>query len=448
MVLVSGFLLALSLLAVIANDIKIIEKLIGGGRRGLTATKAEVINNNGDISKRVLLKSGKNYVNTTIKGALLENNEIVITSNKYAIWTNDEDSPIRGIDELSFVCNRKLEDNYLPQFYGSYNPLNLSDIMNGHYQDLHFIKFSSVSYGGYDYRFHNLPLTDCRYFLAIIPAGYRELTIRDFSISTPCGDEVHRDDESVGYFATDYPQAVKDYFPYLSFVNNGSYTYETYDWGETNLTYLQPIDTYNNILIKGLTDHGFEMTYFDSEYNNYFYQKETDQSGIYTTYMIGTMRQYGDDLVAFDVKKYFHPLLEPSSTWPSNKINLFFENEAFKTITSHNPNIFPEGTQYIVYNYSEGKYKTVSVELCDSLTFTEEEIATTIANCKAYVGYLVSECNYVVNNGETTEETNHYHSEVNSQDGSHSIYLSFNAKDNGKVMFYIDFYETLIDNND
>ena len=446
MALVSGLLLALSLLAVTAKDIKIIEKQIGSGRSGLIATKAEV-NNNGDISKKVMLKSGKNYVNTTIKGALLENNEVVITSNKYAIWTNDEDSPIRGINELSFVCNRKLDSNYLPQFYGSYNHLNLSDIMNGRYQDLHFIKYTSYSYGDNDYRFHNLSLTDCRYFLAIIPAGYRELTIRDFSISTPCGDEVHRDDESVGYFATDYPQAVKDYFPDLSFVNNGSYTYETYDWGETNLTYLQPKDTYNNILIKGLTDRGFTMTYFDSENNTYFYQKEIDESGIYTTYAIYNKREY-DDLVAFEVYKYFHPLLKPSSIWPSDTINLFFEDEAFKTITSHNPNIFAEGTNYIVYNFTEGEDKMVSVNLCDSLTFSEQEIAAAITNCKAYVKYLVDECHYVVNSGDTTEETNYYYTGVHSQDGSHSIYFSFNAKDNGKVAFYVDFYETLTDNND
>ena len=448
MVLVSGLLLALSLLAVTAKDIKIIEKQIGSGRSGLIATKAEV-NNNGDISKKVMLKSGKNYVNTTIKGALLENNEVVITSNKYAIWTNDEDSPIRGINELSFVCNRKLDDNYLPQFYGSYNPLNLSDIMNGRYQDLHFVKFSSFSSGDNDYRFHNLPLTDCRYFLAVIPAGYRELTIRDFLISTPCGDEVHRDDESVGYFAKDYPQAVKDYFPDLSFVNNGSYTYETYDGDGTCLTYLQPIDTYNNILIQGLIDHGFTMTYSESEYNNYYYQKEIDDSGIYTTYTIGNKREYGDDLVAFDVYKNFHPLLEPSSIWPSDKINLFFEDEAFKTITAHNPNIFAEGTDYIVYNFTEGKYKWVSVNLCDSLTFTEEEIATAIANCKAYAKYLVG-CGYVVDSSATKEGTNYYYSEVNLQDehGSHTIYFYFSAKNNGKVVFYVDFYETLTDNND
>ena len=54
-----------------------------------------------DIHAVVDINDGSSQINTTIKRASISEGKIVIDVSDYIIWSNDLDSPIRGISSLS-----------------------------------------------------------------------------------------------------------------------------------------------------------------------------------------------------------------------------------------------------------------------------------------------------------------------------------------------------------
>lgn len=437
-VLINGLILSISIVTV-STIVAIksnnqVENNIGE----LNSFKAQV-KENGDISQQVMLKSGKYHVNTTIKGATLENDGIHIAANSYAVWTNDEDSPIRGINSIEINFNRRLENLFVPQFYGSYNPLNLQDILDGYYHDLTFSNFTTYSLSEeYLYKFQSgLNLGDSRYFLAVIPAGSSELVIENFTISTPCGEEITRDDTSIGTFPSEYPTEVKESMPELSNFGNGSYTY-TDLYSEIELITVQSLSIYNSI-ISDLENDDFSFVGTINE-SDYYQKQSTGNPDLYITYEFSFIRAFGGDLIAFCIHSpLLEPSLAPSLGWPEDKINLFFSDTNFKNLTSNDPNIFGVNEKYAVFNIPEYECSVVEVNLREPLSISEVECQTYIEKCRNYIDSLVTNYGYTKSSEDVSD--NEYHARAASSDGIHEVIVGFRRDDTGKVNFYIEFLE-------
>ena len=249
-------------------------------------------NENGDISVEVMLASGNNSVNTTVNGATLENDQIHIDTNSYAVWTNDIDSPIRGISAFYITFAQKIIsfNDHPPIFYGSYNHLTFEGIQNGLYQDLKMTRLPMYStYDQYTYNFERIDpvLTDCRYFLAVISTGEVEFNITGFEVSTPCDDEPTREDPSIGTFSN-YQRDILDKIPEeatFPFIGNGSYSYTMVSWDDVgdlpSLKFLQTSENVSNFFIN-LGQNGYSMSYEEDNYR--VYRKQIDESDLYYTF--------------------------------------------------------------------------------------------------------------------------------------------------------------------
>lgn len=270
--------------------------------------KAEATEN-GDISLEVMLTSGKYHVNTTIKGATLDQGNIQIAANSYAIWSNDSDSPMRGISGfyITFSEETHFGESSDPIFYGSFNPLTFEGIQSGLYHDLKTTKLPSYATSDYlTYRFESFDpvLTDCRYFLAIIPTEKTAFNISEFKVATPCSVEPSREDESVGTFSN-YQDDILEKIPaeaHFPFVGNGSYTYHMMyidDQQEPCIRFIQTSKNKSNFIAAIESEYSKEQweTYEGFEFG--FYKKKVSEGDEYYTFRFEGTFNIGEDIVIF-----------------------------------------------------------------------------------------------------------------------------------------------------
>ncbi len=181
------------------------------------------LNVNENIYYSASVNGGNNTINTTIQNASLTNDIVKASANSYIVWSNNNESPIRGISSISLsYTNSETAPSGTYYFYFSYNHLTLDDILDGCYYDLEVLRFNHVEENNKVITFDVNKLNH-RYFLLVYGASNSDAYYNGLSVTTPCADEPYRDNKSVGLFS-DYDSNLRSQLPnHVPFIGNGSY---------------------------------------------------------------------------------------------------------------------------------------------------------------------------------------------------------------------------------
>ena len=343
-----------------------------------------------DVKKEVIVnnKSGAK-VNTTFFDASLDEGGIYLEANKYVTWSNDIDSPIRGIDYVSIFTD--LASSYIVNsnidivIYTSYNHLNFEDIQFGKYSDLStqgMYLYSYISLGDGNFKC-NIDNDNARYFLIVI-CSKMDVHITDVTINSICNEEPSGS-EDIGVFdhyLEDEASALPNDFP---FIGNGAYQCNPYLYGEVEF-FISGYKGNTNLFRYSLVEYGYSLvdTAIDI-HNTYTYQKYnpdyTSEDDKYFTLTITEGDEYDDFVFNENIKYYSNAGVEitpdhKSNSWPSNKIGQYVENIGYQSIAS-DPYIAFEGINYYFDEYSGIAYATFTNE-------EEETLQTILDGFKEY----------------------------------------------------------------
>ena len=324
--------------------------------------KAFELDQNGiDVKKEAVVtnKSGAS-VNTTFFDATLDDDGIFIESNNYVIWSNDEDSPIRGIDSVSIYTD--LGSSYVKDYidvviYTSFNHLNFEDIQFGKYDDLNTqgmlnYYYSSLGVGNFKC---DISEENARYFLMVICSKI-DVHITDVTITSICEDEPSGS-EVIGefdHYRADELEVLPNDFP---FIGNGAY--ESLAIPEYSVDfYISGLkgNVYN--FRYSLVEYGYSLVDVSEDiHNTYTYQKPNPDSASvddkYFTLRITEGDEYDDFVFNENIKYYAYAEAEKrpdykNNTWPSESIGEDVGNDGYQSIAS-DPCIPVNGFTYL-YN--------------------------------------------------------------------------------------------------
>lgn len=383
-----------------------------------------------DVTEAVLLSSGNNSVNTTFKRAAIDGSSLVCDANDYITWSNNSDSPIRGISNLFFAYDA-IEENQLQfWFYTSFNPLTLDNILAGDYQDLKVKQAQTFSYGSdytdtFSYTFSEV---DSRYFLAVVMCKF-ETHFTGFSISTPCDEEPTRDDPSVGKYS--YPQDLLDAIPseaQFPYVGNGSFHYEV-NSGMVMVNFLErEAQMYGFVAAIGEAGYVYS-NYLDGAHvyqlagapdNKYYTIVIFDETVTYGDLNYGRLLYYGEQ-----------PYMGPSVGWPEADLATHFSNNDLLALLSHNPG-YDENYQFAITSDPSDNSRYAAV-ISGGIETTEEAYEAQSNLIAEYRDYIIDLDKYILIENEFYNDESE--TEVNirasihfvSEDLTHSVnvYLSF-----------------------
>ncbi len=232
--------------------------------------------NNNNIGYQAIVNSD-NLINTTIENASLVDSAICSKYNDYIAWSNDEDSPIRGISSisLSYLGDYQTGSFY---FYFSYNYLTLDNILSGKYVDLEFVQLNPTSDISNILTF-DVNKLDHRYFLMIHFVAYEPLYFDGLSIETPCDEEPSA--KSIGEI-TEYKSDLQEALPsHVPFIGNGSYIEieSTETESARAIKCVQSGSVYSTF-VNSLINQGYIHSFNDA--NKHYYQKQITNDSYYT----------------------------------------------------------------------------------------------------------------------------------------------------------------------
>ena len=324
-----------------------------------------VLDTNGVDVKKEAMVNNKNgaKVNTTFFDTTLDENGIFIEAGNYVIWSNDIDSPIRGIESVSIYTDLASSYSINPYIdvaiYTSYNYLNFEDIQFGQYSDL-------VTKGMYNYYYTflgdgnfncDIEEENARYFLAVICSKI-DVHITDVAINSICGKEP-TGSEDIGVF-NQYRQSESDILPNdFPFIGNGSYESNT-NSGDAVEFFISGLKGNVSYFRYSLVEYGYSLVDVSEDvYNIYTYQKynpaHTSEDDQYFTLRITEGDEYDDFVFNEEVKYYLDPEVAivpnyKNNSWPSANIGNYLNNAGYQAIAS-DPCIALNG---INYGYDNG----------------------------------------------------------------------------------------------
>ena len=382
-----------------------------------------------DVTQAVLLSSGNNSVNTTFKRAAEGGyGTLICDANDYITWSNNSDSPIRGISKLFFYFDAVSGDELDFWFYTSYNPLSLDNILAGDYQDLKVERDSKHVYSSgytesFEYTFNE---ADSRYFLAVVICKL-ETTFTGFSISTPCDEEPSREDPSVGKYS--YPQDVLDTIPTeaeFPFIGTGSFTYSI-NSGMVMIEYLLRYAQMQNF-VDALEEANYEFATFLQ--GAYVYQLAGAPNGNYYTVVIivDQIVSYGN--LNFGSLMYYgeQPYMGASKGWPGTDLASHFSNNDLLDVLSHNPG-YDDSYQFTVMSNpsDDSQYGAM---ISSGVEETEEAYLAQSNLIEAYRDYIIDLDKYILIENEFNHSSGETEVNINaavqfvSKDLTHSIAVS------------------------
>ena len=351
----TAFLSALALLSVFLLSAVFVGK--NGFRPLLVEGTGFVLGDNGvDVEKEARVNDKDVTVKTTFHDARLDETGILIQEDRYVTWSNDADSPIRGISSLVLCTDAAnysiYNDNVEVVCYSSYHPLDFASIQSGKYEDLRtagMFSFYPVPLGGGNVRY-DVDNPDARYFLMVILAK-RDIHITDVKVYAPCSwpsgsEEPGEYDSYTSYEQENLPNG----FP---FVGNGSY--------ETIVSPGSEVNFYVSGLKGNITSFRYRLVQFgyvlvdvsNDTLPTYTYQKENPASTCEDDRYFTLRRTEGetyDDFV-FDerITYYATPTYwegPAQSKWPAKSIASYLEEPSYEFVAS-DPYIGLENVNYL-----------------------------------------------------------------------------------------------------
>ena len=323
--------------------------------------KAFELDQNGiNVKKEAVVtnKSGAS-VNTTFFDATLDDNGIFIESNNYVIWSNDLDSPIRGIDSVSIYTDLgsiySVKDYIDVVIYTSFNYLVFEDIQFGKYDDL-------ITHGMYMYNYSSLGVGNfkcdisegnARYFLMVICSKI-DVHILDVTVTSKCAEEPTGSEApgEFNHYREDELAILPNDFP---FIGNGAY--ESFPVSGYSVDfYISGLKGKVNEFRYSLVEYGYSLVEVsEDKHNTYTYQKPNPESTYeddeYFTLTITEGDEYDDFVFNENIKYYAYPEAEKrpdykNNSWPSKKIGEYVGNAGYQSIAS-DPCIPVNGFTYI-----------------------------------------------------------------------------------------------------
>ena len=324
----------------------------------LGGTGFSLADNGIDVTKEATVNGKSVTVNTTFHDASFDESGIFVEANHYVAWSNDLDSPIRGISSLSLYTDAGsysiYNDNVKVVCYSSYHHLDFTDIQFGGYADLMTLgmfSFYPVPLGGGAVRYV-VDNANARYFLLVILTKM-DIHISDVKVYTPCGEEPSVIEEAGEYGAyTSYEQNnLPSGFP---FVGNGSY--------ETTISPGSEVNFYVSGLKGNIEDFRYRLVQFGYVFvdvaegvrDTYTYQKlnpaATCDDDRYFTLMRTEGDVYDDFVYNERITYYATPTYwagtSRTTNWPSESIAAYLEEPSYRFVASE-PYIGLDGVRYI-----------------------------------------------------------------------------------------------------
>ena len=316
-----------------------------------------VVNDNGtDVEKEATVNDLDVTVKTTFHDASLDENGILIEENRYVVWSNDADSPIRGISSLVLHTDAGsysvYNDNVEVVCYSSYHPLDFMDIQFGKYDDLltlGMFSFYPVPLGGGNVRY-DIDNSNARYFLLVI-LSKMDIHITDVKIYAPCSWPSGSEEPGDYVAYTTYEQEnLPSGFP---FVGNGSYEAIVSPGSEVNF-YVSGLKGNIASFRYRLVQYGYVLVDVSNDtLPTYTYQKENpDAAGDDERYF--TLRRtegeaYGDFVFNERITYYATPTYwegPTQSNWPAKSIASYLEEPSYEFVAS-DPFIGLENVTYL-----------------------------------------------------------------------------------------------------
>ncbi len=335
---------------------------------------------------RVGLSDGVHNVGVKVKGVEISTDEknpgVFLNSEKYAFITNEADEPIRGISRLDFSVSLTgySSQHFLSAIYYSYNPINMSDVLAGKYQDLKTYIGVNYCYGNQSY--WDPGSTAARYFLVVLANPGDPIKLDNMTVTTPC------DKEPTEVPVGTYPDSfnIEDIPSAVPTLGNGSFALdmnapETGTEVSVGITALQAAggrdDYYNKLTTNGYSKTG-ELSMYTA------YQKHSHDDLYYTVLDFGESYNFdGYTNFNFVYIGEFKAFVQ-SSSWPKSSLDSVFSSESFKDLL-----VDPEMPEGLYVFSSEEGLGYVSLSYPENIELETYQAALT--KMRAYGDYFISE---------------------------------------------------------
>ena len=350
--------------------------------------------NGTDIKKAASVNDKSITVNTTFYDADLDEIGIDLKANNYVVWSNDEDSPIRGISDLAIYTDLGTYGVYRDYVeavcYTSYNHLDFIDVQLGKYDDLNTLgmfSFYPTPLGGGGNVKYSVDNDAARYFLMVIMTK-TDLHITDVKIYSQCGDEPSGSEDIGEYYSyTSYElENLPENFP---FIGNGSYE-SSISPGSESTFYISSLKGLIDDFRYRLVEYGFTLVDISGDaVKTYTYEKDNpDKTGEDDAYFKLTRTEgivYDDFVFNENITYSFVPTywLGPEKTnWPAEQIATYLDNDGYAYIYS-DPFIGLENISY-TYNPEQPYFAYVNWNTID-----ENSLSIVLEDTRAYRERLI-----------------------------------------------------------
>ena len=317
------------------------------------------VGNGTDIKKAASVNDKSITVNATFYDADLDEIGINLKANNYVVWSNDIDSPIRGISDLSIYTDLGsygvYSDNVKVVCYTSYNHLDFIDIQLGKYNDLNTLgmfSFYPTPLGGGNVKY-SVDNVTARYFLMVIMTKI-DLHITDVKVYSQCGDEPSGS-EDIGEYNSYTSYELENLPENFPFIGNGSYE-SSISSGSESTFYISGLKGLIDDFRYRLVEYGFTLVDISGDaVKTYTYEKDNpDKTGDDDAYFKLTRTEgivYDDFVFNESITYSFVPTYwlgpEEKSNWPTEHIATYLENPGYAYIYS-DPFIRLENVHYII----------------------------------------------------------------------------------------------------
>ena len=343
-----------------------------------------------DVQKAAVVNDKSITVNTTFYDADLDEIGIDLKANNYVVWSNDIDSPIRGISDLSIYTDLGSYGVYRDYVevvcYTSYNHLDFIDIQLGKYNDLNTLGMFSfyptpLGNGNVKYSVDN---DNAQYFLMVIMTKM-DLHITDVKVYTECG-EMPSGSEDIGEYNSYTSYELENLPENFPFIGNGSYE-SSISPGSESTFYISGLKGLIDDFRYRLVEYGFTLVDISGDaVKTYTYEKDNpDKTGEDDAYFKLTRTEgivYDDFVFNESITYSFVPtywLGPEKSNWPTEHIATYLGNPGYAYIYS-DPFIRLENVSYII----DGCFVFTSWNTID-----EDSLSIVLEDTRAYRERLI-----------------------------------------------------------
>ena len=312
-----------------------------------------------DVKKAAFVNDKSATVNTTFFDTELDETGIDLKANDYVVWSNDEDSPIRGISDLAIYTDLGSYGVYRDYVevvcYTSYNHLDFIDVQLGKYDDLNTLgmfSFYPTPLGGGGNVKYSVDNDSARYFLMVIMTKI-DLHISDVKVYSQCGDEPSGS-EDIGEYDSYTEYELENLPQNFPFIGNGSYE-SSISPGSESTFYISGLKGLIDDFRYRLVEYGFTLVDISGDaVKTYTYEKDNpDKTGEDDAYFKLTRTEgivYDDFVFDERITYYIDPTywVGPNkSNWPTEHIASYLGNPGYAYIYS-DPFVRLENVHYII----------------------------------------------------------------------------------------------------